>query len=300
MGIEKGKVIMIDDEEYSSFKFKGDDDEPVSEQTLYQEESKDRRVEKLSHRVTIISILIPVIIGAVFYFTYRDINSRVSQSQDTGAMEIQNLSSQLEEKYSTLLAKYNDLETSFAQKMEALEKVDKTIKGNLKEAEETVNKINATKADKKDQQDAIAKIDTALAPIRKELEALGPLRSDLNAVTAELASFNTNLQPQMAALSANVDKTLKDLTQMRSEISNLSERKLDRDDLELELLKSRKSYQRDLDLTKAAIDKRLNSILEKIKDLEKVTRAPVAAPKSAGGAASQGTAGGIVEQEIKE
>jgi DNA repair exonuclease SbcCD ATPase subunit len=301
MGIEKGKVIMIDDEEYSSFKFKGDDDdEPVSEQTLYQEESKDRRVEKLSHRVTIISILIPVIIGAVFYITYRDISSRVSQSQDTGAMEIQNLATQLQEKYSTLLAKYDDLETSFAQKLEALEKVDKTIRGNLKEAEDTVNKINATKADKKDQQDAIAKIDTALVPIRKELEALGPLRSDLNAVTAELASLNTNLQPQMAALSANVDKTLKDLTQIRSEISTLSERKLDKDDLELELLKARKSYQRDLDLTKAAIDKRLNSILEKIKDLEKVTRAPVAAPKSAGGAASQGTAGGIVEQEIKE
>ena len=83
---------MIDDEEYSSFKFDGDD-EPDSEQTIYQEEAKDRRVEKLSHRVTIISILVPVLLGVVFYIAYRDITSRVSQSQDTGAMEIQNLSS---------------------------------------------------------------------------------------------------------------------------------------------------------------------------------------------------------------
>jgi len=290
---------MIDDEDYSSFKFEGDD-EPVSEQTLYQEEAKDRRVEKLSHRVTIISILIPVIIGAVFYITYRDISSRVSQSQDTGSMEIQNLSAQLEEKYSALLVKYGDLEASFAQRLEALEKVDKTIKANLKEAEDTVDKINATKADKKDQQDAIAKIDTALIPIRKELEALVPLRSDLNDVTAGLASLNKNLQQQMDALSANVDKTLKDLTLIRSEISTLSEQKLDRDDLELELLKARKSYQRDLDLTKAALDKRLDSILEKIKNLEKVAQAPLTAPKSAGGAVSQGTGGSIREQEIKE
>jgi hypothetical protein len=59
---------MIDDEQYSSFKFDGDgDEEPNSEQTIYQEEAKDRRVEKLSHRVTIISILIPVLIGVVFY-----------------------------------------------------------------------------------------------------------------------------------------------------------------------------------------------------------------------------------------
>jgi chromosome segregation ATPase len=299
MGIGKRKVIMIDDEEYSSFKFEGDD-EPISEQTLYQEETKDRRIEKLSYRVTIISILIPVIIGAVFYITYRDISSRVSQSQDTGAMEIQNLSAQLEEKYAALSAKYGDLEASLAQKMEALEKVDKTIKANLKEAEDTVNKINATKADKKDQQDAIAKIDTALIPIRKELETLAPLGSELKVVTAELASLDKNSQQQMAALSANVDKTLKDLTQIRSEISTLSERKLDKDALELELLKARKSYQRDLDLTKATIDKRLVSILEKIKDLEKVVQVPLAAPKSAGGALSPGTGGGIMEQEIKE
>ena len=281
---------MIDDEEYSSFKFEGNE-EPVSEQTLYQEEAKDRRLEKLGHRVTIISILIPVIIGAVFYIAYRNVSSKVIQGQDTGAMEIQNLSAQLEEKYNVLLAKYGDLEASLAQKLETLEKADKTIKNSLKEAEDTVNKINATKADKKDQQDAIAKIDTALVPIHKELEALGPLRSDLNAVTAELASLNKNFQQQMAALSTNVDQTLKDLTQVRSEVAALSERKLDRDDLELELLKARKSYQRDLDITKAALDKRLDSLLEKIKSLEKVAEAPLAAPKSADGR--------VVEQEIK-
>lgn len=290
---------MIDDEEYPSFKFEGDD-EPVSEQTLYQEEAKDRRVEKLSHRVTIISILIPVIIGAVFYITYRDISNRVSQSQDTGALEIQNLSAQLEEKYAALSAKYGDLEASLSQKLEALEKADKNLKDSLKEAEDTVNKINTTKADKKDQQDAIAKIDTALSPIRKELEALGPLRNDLKSVTDELASLDRSLKQQMVTLSANVDKALKDVTQMQAEMATLSERKLDNDALQLELLKARKNYQRDLDVTKAAIDKRLVSILEKIKDLEKVSRAPLAEPKSASGGVSPGTATGIVEQEIKE
>ena len=297
--MKKRKVIMIDDEDYSSFKFKGDD-EPVPEETLYQEEAKDRRIEKLGHRVTIISVLIPVIIGAVFYIAYRDISSRVSQSQDTGAMEIQNLSAQLQEKYDALAAKYTDLEAALAQKMEALEKMDKTIKTSLQQAEDTVNKISATKADKKDAEDAIAKIDTALAPIQKELAALAPLRSELNVVTAELASLDKNLQQQMAALSANVDKTSKDLTQIRSEMSNLSENKLNRDDLELELLKARKSYQRDLDLTKTTIDKRLDAVLAKIKDLEKAVQAPLSAPKSSGGGASQKPVGSIVEQEIKE
>jgi chromosome segregation ATPase len=283
---------MIDDEEYSSFKFKGND-EPLPEQTIYQEEAEERRLEKLSHRVTILSILIPVIVGAVFYITYRDISSRVSRSQDTGAMEIQNLSAQLEEKYAALSAKYGDLETALTQKLEALNKAVQTITANLKTAEDTVNKISATKADKKDQEDALAKMDTALTPIRKELETLAPLRSDLKVVTAELATLDKSLQQQLLALTANVDKALKDLTQIQSQTTTLSQQKLDKDDLELELLKARKNYQRDLDLTKATIDKRLDSILGKIKELEKVSQAPLPVPKSAG-------TGGIMEQNIKE
>jgi chromosome segregation ATPase len=264
---------MIDDEQYSSFKFDGDD-EPDSEQTLYQEEVTNRRVEKLSHRVTIISILIPVLIGVVFYIAYREITDRVSRSQDTEAMEIQNLSTQLEENFAALSTKYGDLEAALTQKLAALEKVDKAMKTNLKKAEDTVAKINATKANKKDQQDAIDRLNTALNPIRNELKTLAPLRNDLKAVTTELASLDKDLQQQLSTLSKNVDKALKNLTKIQSDMSVLSDRKLDRDSLQLELLKAKKSYQRDLDLTKSAIDKRLASMLR--------------------------GSGGIVEQEIKE
>lgn len=296
------------EEEYPTFKF-NDDEEPDSEPTLYQEEAKDRRVEKLSHRVTIISILIPCLIGAIFYITYRDITSRVSQSQDTGAMEIQTLSTQLEERFVALSAKYGDLEAALTQKLADLEKVDKSMKDNLKKAEDAVSKINASKVDKKEQQDAIARIDTALAPIRNELKTLAPIRKDLNAVTSGLQALDNDLKQlpalsaKLSALSGKVDKVLKDLTKIQSDvqsdISTLSDRKLDKDKLQLELLKAKKSYQKELDLTKAAIDKRLASILRKIKDLEKIAQAPLSGPRQSGGTVSPGS-GNIVEQDIKE
>lgn len=289
---------MIDDEEYSSFKFNGDD-EPDSEQTIYQEEVKDRRVEKLSHRVTIISILIPVLIGVIFYISYRDITSRVSQSQDTGAMEIQTLSTQLEENFAALSVKYGDLEAALTQKLAALEKVDKAMKNNLKKAEVTVAKINATKATKKDQQDAIAKIDKALNPIRQELKAI-------KSVTTELQARDNDLKQQLSTLSENTDKTLKELgtipkelAAIQTDLSSLSSRMLNKDALQLELLKARKNFQRDLELTKSTIDKRLASMLRKIKDLEKLARAPLSSSRPTGQTVSPGS-GGIVEQEIKE
>ncbi len=300
---------MIDDEEYPTFKFNGDD-EPEPEQTLYQEEARDRRIEKISHRVTIISILIPVLLGVVFYITYRDITSRVSQSQDTGAMEIQNLSTQLEDQFEALSKKYGDLETSLVQKLADLEKVDKAMKANLKKAQDMVATINATKVDKKEQQDAIAKIDTALGPIRKELESLAPMRkeletltpmrNELKAVTNELRSLDKDTQQQLSTLSVNIDKTLKDVTRIQSEIqsdmSSLSDQKLDKDTLQLELLKARKKYQIELEQTKADLDRRLSLILRKIRDLEKIAHA---APKKSGGTNTSGS-GNIVEQDIKE
>jgi chromosome segregation ATPase len=287
---------MIDDEEYSSFKFEADDDEPDSEQTIYREEAKDRRVEKLGHRVTIISILIPVLIGAVFYIAYRDIASRVSRTQDTGSMEIQNLSSKLEEDFSQLSVKYSELEAALTQKLEDLEKVDKAMKANLKQAEDTVNKINATKADKKDQQTTLAKIEAALIPLRQEL-------TDLKSVVSDQQASDNDIKQQLAAVTANMDKSstelTKELAKIQTEITSLSNQKMDKDALQLELLKSRKLFQRDLDVTKSSIDKRLESMLRKIKDLEKFARAPLATPGPSGGSPSQGS-GGVVEQEIKE
>ena len=294
---------MIDDEQYSSFKFNGDDDEePDSEQTIYQEEARDRRVEKLSHRVTIISILIPVLIGVIFYIAYREITGRVSQSQDTGAMEIQNLSSQLEENFAKLSVKYGELEAALTQKLEALEKVDRSMKANLKQAEDTVAKINATKVDKKDQEDAIAKIDKALNPIRQELKSIKSMATDMQTQNNDLRQQLAALSANLTQLSASTEKTLKEstanhtkeLTAIQSELSTLSGRKMDKDTLQLELLKARKLFQRDLDTTKSAIDKRLTSMLRKIKDLEKVVQAPLSS------AGTSGQTGSIVEQEITE
>ena len=299
---------MIDDEQYSSFKFDGDgDEEPDSEQAIYQEEAKDRRVEKLGHRVTIISILIPVLIGVVFYIAYRDITGRVSQSQDTGAMEIQNLSSQLEENFAKLSTKYADLETALTQKLATLEKVDRSMKDNLKKAEDTVAQINATKADKKDQQDAIDKIDKALNPLRQELKAIKSVAADLQTQNSDLKQQLAALSTNLTRLSASTETTLKEstaaqkkeLNAIQTNLASLSDRKMDKDALQLEMLKARKFFQRDLDDTKSSIDKRLTTMLRKIKDLEKVVQAPLGSTRQSGQGVSAGS-GGIVEQEIKE
>jgi chromosome segregation ATPase len=165
-----------------------------------------------------------------------------------------------------------------------------------------VAKINATKVDKKDQEDAIAKIDKALNPIRQELKTIKSVANDMQTQNNDLKQQLAALSANLTRLSASTEKTLKEsaaihskeLTAIQSNLSSMSDRKMDKDTLQLELLKARKLFQRDLDATKSAIDKRLASMLRKIKDLEKVLQAPLSS------AGTSGQTGGIVEQEIKE
>lgn len=216
-------------------------------------------------------------------------------------MEIQNLTSQLEENFAALSTKYGELEAALTEKLANLEKVDKAMKANLKQAEDTVAKINATKADKKDQQAVVAEIDAALTPIRKEIEDLAALRkevkdlalmrNDLKAISAEVTALDKDLKQQLATISENSNKALNGLAEIQSDMTTLSNQKMDADTLQLELLKARKSFQRDLDVAKLAVDKRLESMLSRIKDLEKLAQAPLSSP---------GTSGSITEQEIKE
>ena len=181
------------------------------------------------------------------------------------------------------------------------------MKDSLKQAEDTVDKINATKADKKEHENAIAKIDSALKPIHQELKSIKSVTTDLQTQNKDLKQQLTAFSAELNSLSASTEKTLKEsaavhskeLAAIQSDLSGLSDRKMDKDALQLELLKARKQFQRDLDVTKSTIDKRLASMLRKIKDLEKVLQAPLNSAVKRDQAASAGS-GRIVEQELKE
>ena len=75
----------------NGFNFNDNQDEDYAGE-LYRQEMKDLRVEKINQRVTIITVLIPCLIGIVLYIAYRDITGRVSESEFTGSKEVRALS----------------------------------------------------------------------------------------------------------------------------------------------------------------------------------------------------------------
>ncbi len=129
------------------FKFNADDQDP---EAFYREEIKDLRVEKLSQRIILLSILLPILMGVAIFFAYRDLTGRVGRSQDTGSIEVQRISRELEE----ISKKFNEKLITFSTTLSTQDKnFDATISGKLAEwfeenpayAKEIVTEIRGTR-----------------------------------------------------------------------------------------------------------------------------------------------------------
>lgn len=312
-------------DETKEFSFDENDDEKYSD-ALFQDEMKDLRVEKLNQRVTIITILIPCLIGVILFIAYRNLTGRVTESEFSGSKEVQALSANLDQKLTKLSEQNSEFQATLSTKIASIEKSIsdleqklKSLDGALKQANQNLDKtsaalksIDASKVDKKDQKAAIEKINNTLIPIRKDLEGLAPisknisiLSSDIKGLSSEFKAMDKSVQAELASVTASVTKTNQNLGQLQSNLEKMGDEKMDRASLELEMLKARKSYERTLDQELIKIQRRLDGLLKRTKRLETnlkqleatATKTPTA--KAPGQSKSPKDAE-IKEQDLKE
>ncbi len=266
------------------FKFSADDQDPES---FYHEEIKDLRVEKLSQRITLFSILLPILIGVAIFFAYRDLTSRVNRSQDTGSVEAQRITRQLEEfskkfnekliTFSTTLSSQDkDFNTTVSGKLAAVYKnIDalnenlKSLNENISETRITVKNLAASKADKKKQTAAISKVNANLESIKKELKSLTELRSEITTVSAEIKILEGKLSQDLAEVAATAVKSQKNYRQLQTSITALSGDKIDRDTFNLEVFKLKKNYDNRLVQEITDVNQKLDAIRKTIDNIQK-------------------------------
>jgi septal ring factor EnvC (AmiA/AmiB activator) len=307
------------------FRFDEPDDEAYAD-ALYREEMKDLRVEKLNQRVTIITILIPCLIGVILFIAYRDLTGKVTESEFSGSKEVRALSVELEEKLTQLNTQNSEFQAKLTEKIAAIEKSTGDLNAQLKTLGATLTKvkqnldktgadlksIDAAKVDKTEQKASFEKINNTLIPMRKQLEVLAPIRKDLDSVVSEIEALDKRTREDLASVSTSVTKTNQELTQLQSiqdqfqtNLNVLGDEKIDQASLELELLKARKSYERTLDQEVVKIQRRLDALLKKTKRLEthlkQLEAAATTIPNSKTPAQSKSPqATKIEEQDLKE
>ncbi len=234
----------MEEKDTSNFKIRLDDEGPDPQ--FQEDEMENIKIEKLSNRVTFISILIPCLLGIIIFLAYLDIKKRVTTIHDTGTMEVQSLSKDLEAKLSSLSSQYKQLENSLPK----IENNISSLQAEIEEAETAIRYIrSARKIDNKRLKNSISEIEKKSSTISNNLKN----------VSSELKTIDTDFNKKLANLSKTADKISIELNKLKSDIAKLSSVTIDKKTLDSALKNEQKLYDQKLNQIKRDIEKKIIS-----------------------------------------
>ncbi len=170
-------------EDFPSFDTQEDD--PI-QRLEYQQTASSSKLEKISHRLTMVSVMIPILILALIGFVYLDMRERVISSDTSKQTQMETVSSQMTEKL-------NSLDTRLAQ--------------NRFELDQQLPKLTASI------HDLSQKADTASANEKK-----------MAARITALEKGKTSLQKTMTAMKTSIEKAKKQLSAIDTRSKKNSEK----------------------------------------------------------------------------
>ena len=121
-------------------------DEESAPDSIFMADAENLRIEKLGTRITLVAVLIPCLLVIVLAIAYLDIKHRVISTQNTGSMGVQNLSNDLESRFSSLSLKQAKIEQQLAETSKALDTATATFQVNLKKATAELKEANPERA----------------------------------------------------------------------------------------------------------------------------------------------------------
>ncbi len=259
--------------------------------SLHLKDRNSLKIDKLSTRVTIITIILPILIGVVLFFIYLDMKDQVMDVDTAKDTRVNYLSRQLEEKMNALDMRIAKNRFDLDEKLPVLEQ--KT--GSLAEQ---LEQLAASKAD-------VTTLDTGLSQLEDQL-ARQDRRIQNNADQdqanlAELERINSSLRSAMDENQAQFKKEVRTLKQemtsfqaLKEEVASLQtqrqelisvQEQLDEKSLDLERLKKQVSLlekqHKELEnqfMTRKEVDRRLtelqNDVNQTLKNLENQVTSP--------------------------
>lgn len=267
----------------SGFRFRIDEESPDA---ILRDDVENRKLKKLSSRVTRLTIIIPLLLGIAFAAGYYDLKKGVSRLRGLDVTRIESLSKDVNSKFSSLslqYAKMEDsvqkiqesfklLEASFDKKVLPLdeiflvfEKTTTSLKKDIQEAEKKVDSLKTAKIDKTEFLNTLDNIEKKIAPVNRLLKNM----------ESEIKALDENLTQELAELSGNFHKIQSELNKfekLQKDISALSSAKLDKKGLETELKDQDKRFQQELKDVKQDLRKKedaLKSMESQIEELMK-------------------------------
>ena len=258
----------MDDQQRSEFRIRLNEEDRADTSLL--NDMMNQRIDKLRHRITLFTVLIPLLLGGVLFFGYLEVKQRLGNFEHTGSNGVETLSQDLESRFSSLSVKLAKIEADFTARIAAAEKSTLTLQNALGKTGAELHTALKTLAD--------AKIDKkALSDLSAALDAkTAALQKNLTRVSSELETMETGWSEELTAVNGDMDLMTKRLAEIQdsvSELAALSERRLDHKELEGRLKAQRQDFQNQVDELTTLLnrnDDKIELLMLQIKGLEKV------------------------------
>jgi len=211
------------------------------------------KIDKLSNRVTIISIIIPCLIGAILIFAYLDMKERVVDVDQTKQSQVDKISQQLEEKL-------NALDVRIAKNRYELDNSLPELITQNTSFDSQLTKLAALKADSKPVNAQFSKLKTRISKNTNQdkttLQTIERIKKETFAgIQKNQTHFDTaakQIKDEITLFKEEFDARLLELSDYEQEIGEL------RKNLSLMDKKVRKIEQENLSQT--ALDRQMNQL----------------------------------------
>jgi chromosome segregation ATPase len=222
------------------------DDE--TEDNVIPAQADELRIEKLNQRMTLITILIPVLIVVILGIAYLDIKRRVIHTEDTGAETVQHLSDELESRFSSLSLSQAHLQEALAKVQEQTNQSLAKAQVNLKKLDESLDKIRKSMVSQKELQ-------TASHKLSRNLENLARSTEDIK---TQVDVLDQSLPSRLDQIDQHATDLGNRLAEFKKALADIDKNKIDKAALDLalklEMLKTKRAFDIQLEKIQAQIE----------------------------------------------
>lgn len=228
-------------------------DEALAGREIYQEQAHSRHIEKLSLKITLISVLIPCAIGVLVGFMYMDMRDKMSRIESSGSIEMSKFEDQLTTRLETIGNENGEfqknLEVKITERNSAVDKTVGSFQARIEKAEKDIGNLSSLKSSNSALSAEIQKLKIETLSLKKEISAL-------SSQNAKLSGLLADIQKKILDISGikSSNETLK------QEITKLKAENIDKGDLATELKKQKVFYQLEIQELSSKFDKKIQAL----------------------------------------
>lgn len=284
---------MIDGDKTREFTFGAPPGEEEPPGTGINEDLLHLRLKKINRRIILLTLFLPVLLVLMGIYGYLEIQKQLFQKEDSDIEAVEVLTQEVNERLGGFSERIDGIEEKLAQTLSTSQKQTSDAMKGLEQ------KLTAV-------QKAVKSIDVsgAVATVEKEQKAmmdsvnqtLKPLGQRIDALSEDVKTLDGRLSEQLAALSDQVGKNSSRVASVQKDTNALSQSQLNKEQLDLEMLKIKKANQIVLESEIGKLQRNLNLLSE---DLERLESRLANELRSSGSGASGSPTGQIREQPLQ-